>query len=92
MTNHDEYAEAWASDPEEQEHMTAGTGVPWTFKQYTEACARKRYWADTFMLHALACRIGRPIVIWKWASETNSWCREVVAPWYRWLRSGCQAV
>ena len=83
MTKHDEYAEAWAPDPEEQEHMTAGAGVPGSFNQYSEACARKGYWADTFMLHALACRIGRPIIIWKWASETKSWCRGVVAPWYR---------
>ena len=63
--------------------MTAGAPVPQSFKQYLESAARKGYWADTFLLRALASRIGHPLIVWKWVPGSGTWTRGVVAPWFK---------
>ena len=83
VSKHKEFSEGWAPDPEEKETMTAGAPVPQTFKQYLGSAARKGYWADTFLLRALASRVGHPLIVWKWVPASGTWTRGVVAPWFK---------
>eukprot|EP00438_Fugacium_kawagutii_P030759 Skav215264 [mRNA] locus=scaffold2881:38182:47134:+ [translate_table: standard] len=81
LTSHkDRFSGFWAMDPDARPEQRDHMNEPETFSDYIMAASRKNWWIDGLLLHALAHRLGRVIIIFVWHSQDGAWQRHVVAP------------
>eukprot|EP00438_Fugacium_kawagutii_P017066 Skav215214 [mRNA] locus=scaffold1252:82926:90141:- [translate_table: standard] len=81
LTAHkDRFSGFWAMDPDARPEQRDHMNEPETFSDYIMAASRKNWWIDGLLLHALAHRLGRVIIIFVWHSQDGAWQRHVVAP------------
>lgn len=83
-----DFKATWAADPEEKPVHRAGAVLPaQTFDEYLNLVSKQSFYADGFLLQALATKIKSDLVIWTWVEDSEYWqrlfhCRWEKAPWF----------
>ena len=84
--HHVQFAPLFVVDSEDKPEWWGGESTPQTFEAYTAMLAKRQVWADGMALQALAERLGRPLIVWRWRQSGPQdkhpcWQRCVLAPW-----------
>ena len=78
-----DFEACWAHDFVEKQYERAGLPAPKSFQDFLGQASQRTYWANNFLIQAVASRTGIPIVIWSLEETKASDDSEPVRTWFR---------
>ncbi len=74
-----DFKEQWVPDPHETPDLRCGQEEPIkTFEEYISLAAKKGFYADGFLLQALAQKLNTDMVVFKWNNLQGIWQRYLI--------------